>query len=131
MYLSLVLTSCLHYLALIPILIKYRNKQLSYFNKLYRNTIIFSTTCSILWHYYDESYLLIYFDYIIALLWFCQDILWSMLINKSIIIYLNILIGILNFLVRYSGNYVLYHSIWHVLSSIKCIYISWIIKQYD
>ena len=131
MYLALILTSCLHYLALIPILIKYRNKSLADFNKLYRNTIIISTTISIVWHYFDESYILFYFDYIVVLLWFCQDILWSVLINKPIIIYLNIIIGILHFLVRYSGNYVLYHSIWHVISAIKCIYISWVIQKYD
>jgi hypothetical protein len=128
MYLSLIITSSLHYLALIPILIKYRNKSMSDFTKLYRNTIIFSTTFSIFWHYFDQSYILFYFDYIIALLWFCQDILWSLIVNKPIIIYLNIIIFLLNFLVRYSGNYVLYHSIWHVISSIKCIYISSIIK---
>ena len=62
-----------------------------FFNKLYRNTIIISTTISIVWHYFDESYILFYFDYIVVLLWFCQDILWSVLINKPIIIYLNIL----------------------------------------
>ena len=128
---SLILTSSLHYLSVIPILLAYQNKPLPFFNKIYRNTILLSTTISIIWHFFNETSKLVYLDYGLAIIWFLQDILWSFLLSKPIMIYLNIIIFILHFLVRYTGDYVLYHSIWHVISSIKCMYISYIIKHYD
>jgi hypothetical protein len=127
----LVITSSLHYLSVIPILLTYQNKPLPIFNRIYRNTILLSTTISILWYFFNETPKLIYIDYGLAIVWCLQDILWSFLLSKPIMIYLNIIIFILHFLVRYTGDYVLYCSIWHVISVIKCIYISYIIKHYD
>jgi hypothetical protein len=127
----LVLTSSLHYLAVIPIILTYQNKPLPFFNRIYRNTILYSTTISILWHFFNETYKLVFLDYGLAIVWFIQDVLWSFLLSKPSMIHLNIIIFILHFLVRYTGDYVLYHSIWHVISSIKCLYISYVIKHYD
>jgi hypothetical protein len=127
----LVLTSSLHYFAVIPIILAYQNKPLPFFNKIYLNTILYATTISILWHFFNETSMLVYLDYGLAIVWFFQDILWSLLLSKPSIIYLNIVIFILHFLVRYTGDYLLYHSIWHGISAIKCIYISYIIKYYD
>lgn len=128
MSLLLALTTSLHYLAIIPIIAKYRNVPIPYFNRIYINIICVSTTVSIIWHYFD---ILMETNYILSGLWFCQDILWSLLLTQSHIIYLNLIIFALNIIISYMNNYVFYHSLWHMLSAIKCIYISYTIYKID
>lgn len=118
----LVLTSCLHYFAILP-LCRYN---MPWYIKLYIYTILLTTTTSIIYHH--TGYLLI-LDYVLAGLWFLQDALWSLELEGITIIVLNLLIFCLNIMVLFFNNYELYHSIWHVISAIKCIYVSYLISE--
>ena len=61
---ALVLSTGLHYLALIP-----------HTNLRYRLTLGISTTLSIAWHLHGETNgPLFYLDYLFALMWFLQDL---------------------------------------------------------
>jgi len=124
----LALTASLHYLAVIPIIAKYINVPIPYFNWIYVNIICLSTTTSIIWHYFN---ILLGLDYLLAGIWFCLDIIWGLLLNQPQIIYLNLIIFLLNIIITSMNNYVFYHSIWHVLSAIKCIYITYILYKID
>jgi hypothetical protein len=124
----LLLTSALHYLAIIPILCK-NYKSVHFYYQIYGNTIILSTTCSILWHYYNTVQLQ-YLDYYFAFIWFIHDLMWSVELNKFRILVLNLIIFGLNIHINYLDNYAYYHSIWHVASAIKCIYVSYLLNQY-
>ena len=114
----LALTCSLHYLA-IPLIL---NK-----HYVYTATIFLATTLGIIWHTFD---ILMELDYIMAGLWFMQDIYWSFILTQYDIILLNLIVLILNLMTNFTNNYVLYHSIWHVISAIKCIYIAFKIKYY-
>ena len=46
------------------------------FPKIYLNTILYATTISILWYFFNETSMLVYLDYGLAIVWFFQDILW-------------------------------------------------------
>lgn len=133
------ITCALHYFAIIPFLFKNRNKNHIYethvlennycntpfYYHTYINTIILSTTAGIIWHYYG-NYMI--FDYLVASLWIVQDVIWSFEKNKFRIIILNIIIFILNIISNFSNDYILYHSLWHIISACKCVYISYLIK---
>ena len=69
-------------------------------------------------------------DYVMACLWFSQDLHWSYVLIQYDIILLNLIVFILNLVTNFTNNYVLYHSIWHVISATKCIYIAFKIKYY-
>ena len=125
---ALLLTSALHYLAIIPILCK-KYRSVPYYYRIYGNTILLSTTCSILWHYYNTLQLQL-IDYYFVTIWFIQDLMWSLEINKLRILVLNLIIFGLNISVYYLDDYEYYHSIWHVLSAIKCIYISYLLNYH-
>ena len=56
--------------------------------------------------------------------------MWSLEINKLRILVLNLIIFGLNISVYYLDDYEYYHSIWHVLSAIKCIYISYLLNYH-
>jgi len=125
----LLITSAFHYLAVLPHVIKYYNKVLPHIQRVYINLIILSTTISIIWHYYNEPRnLLLYFHYYLAFLWFVGDMLWALDLNNITIVSLNIISFILNININFSNNYILYHSIWHIINACKCIYVSYIIN---
>jgi len=117
-YLSL--TCGLHYLSILPFILKNTNRPSTYYN-IYINTILLSTTFGIIWHYYNKFMI---YDYIFTGIWFVEDLFWSLELNNYMILNLNIIIFVLNIIINYIHNYVFYHSIWHILSAIKCIYIS-------
>jgi len=129
----LLITAQLHYYALVPLLLPYTKnlKILPFFNRLYIITIIIGTTLSLFYHYYHESTIIMILDYLVAGFWFLLDILWSALLDIKNIKYMNIVIFGLNIIFNYCGNYVFYHSIWHILSAIKCIIVSSLIYYYD
>ena len=131
----LLMTTGLHYFAIIPILHPYMNTKLPFFNLIYSITIIGSIIFSALYHYYSyiTSYAIIFYiiDFILVALWFAQDVLWCFLINKPIIIYMNILVFILYIPTMFTNNYVFYHCLWHVISTIKSCYVSTLIYLYD
>ena len=122
----LIITSALHYLAILPFA-KYNN---------YVLTIIISTTLSILWHLNREPYgILLYLDYTATLIWFLYDIYLGHQTNNLLVVWLiilyNISIFILNIISIYYKYYIITHSIWHVLSAIKCYYVSKLITDFN
>jgi hypothetical protein len=131
----LIITSVLHYFAFIPVIYPYRDIKIPKFNAIYAITIISSVIISGLYHYYIyvTPYAILFgvIDYIIIGLWFVLDILWCFLLNKPIIIYLNMLVFFLNILVMFTNNYTIYHGLWHVIFAIKSCYVSYLIFLYD
>ena len=125
----LLITSTLHYLAVLPHVIKYYNNVLPHIHRVYINLIILSTTISIIWHYYNEPRnILLYLNSYFGFLWFAGDMLWALDLNNITIVSLNIISFILNVNINFSNNYILYHSIWHIINACKCIYVSYIIN---
>jgi hypothetical protein len=120
----LLLSTCLHYLAILPIGL---NSKLL-LHKIYINTIIYSTTIGCIYIYYPHN-IILYIDYFLAILWFYQDILWSMLLKKHIIYNLNLIIFLLS-IIKSELSYI---YVWkcNVLSIIKCIYVSSLISDYN
>ncbi len=103
-----ILTTLPHYLAIIPVY--------SHYNE-YTCIIFISTTCSVLYHYYEESNPFITgIDYFMALVWFLYDIY---LANIYIC---NIGVFLLNISIPRSHYY--FHAVWHIISACKCIYVS-------
>ena len=86
--------------------------------------VIVSSTFSVLWHWYGEpKTLLHYLDYFFALVWFLTDISRSRKFLTTVIA-LNAIVFITNICIKYNSDYWLYHSLWHLLSSAKSLYIS-------
>jgi hypothetical protein len=121
----LLLTTSLHYLAIIPIC---KNYQSIYIYRLYSNVIMVSTTFSMLWHYYN-TYQLMIMDYYFATIWFLFDIGWYKELNNNKILILNLIVFIFNIIIINFDNYVYYHNIWNIISAIKCMYISYLIRN--
>ena len=121
----LILTTALHYAAIIPIYYSFKET----FNRIYINTILYSTTVSVVWYFFQQSTTLLYFEYFLATLWFLEDILWSKLLEKKRIVYLNFIVFLLNAL----KSEVEYDFVWkcNLLSVIKCVYVSYLINTYD
>jgi hypothetical protein len=110
----LVLSTLPHYLAIV-----YSE------NIGYTVTILASSTLSVIWHAAGEpDGVLMYLDYSLAVCWFLYEVYLGK--NKGLIILLNGLILTLNRLIPQENpqRYIFYHSIWHLLSSMKVIYIA-------
>lgn len=124
----LILSTMLHYFAIMP----FTRKGLLHHNKIYDNyilTIIISTTLSILWYIKKKSNgLLLFLDYGFTIIWFVQD--YCLAINKNNlllfmkIIYVNIIIFSFNLFIFNNIFFERIHSIYNILSAIKCIYVS-------
>ena len=124
------LSTITHYLSIIPILkYTYNNTTLN----RYKNIIIGSSTASLLWHTFNEPQnILYYIDYSGAVIWCIFDLLLAHRTKNKIIIMkiilVNFIVLITNLLIdSHKSNkdkYVLLHSCWHILSSIKCYYVS-------
>jgi hypothetical protein len=123
-------TAALHYLAIIPI-IPHCRKELNRFNRIYFGTILLGTTFSIAWHASPNSGFLITSDYLFAALWFLLDFMWYKLLNQPIIFESNVLVFLLYIASGLSTNYRAVHSLWHVLSAAKCLYVSYVIYKFD
>lgn len=112
----LVLSTLPHYLAIV-----YST------NIGYTITILASSTLSVIWHGAGEpDGVLMYLDYSLALCWFLYELYLGK--NKGLIILLNGVVVTLNRLIP-QEHYIFYHSIWHILSSMKVIYIALIIQS--
>lgn len=126
----LTLSTITHYLSIIPILkYSYNNFQLS----RYKNIIIIVSSASLLWHAFSEpDYLLYHIDYLCAVIWGLFDLLLAFRTKNKIIIakiiLLNSIVLITNLMIDYhvsnTSNYSILHSSWHILSSMKCYYVS-------
>jgi hypothetical protein len=122
----LIISTLPHYLAIYPVVSVYKT-----YTSEYIHTILVSSTLSILYHAYEESNPIVtVLDYCAAFVWIAYDIKLSIDTKKwNQILFLNGLICILNLSVIYTKNYVLFHSLWHLLSAAKCFYVSTLIKQ--
>lgn len=93
--------------------------------------VIVSSTFSVLWHWYGEpKNLLHYLDYFFALVWFLTDISRCRRGVLTAIIVLNAIVFITNICIKYNSDYWLYHSLWHLLSSAKSLYVSKYLTYY-
>ena len=94
----------------------------------YKTVIVASSTFSILYHINEESKLIAVIDYCLAFAWFLYDL--KMGKFRERILVLNGLVFLMNILIPYNKYYVL-HSIWHIISAIKCFYISSLFARTD
>lgn len=126
----LTLSTITHYLSIIPILKYYYNNTLLY---RYTNIIIISSSISLFLHTFNKPIDILYLiDYSGAIIWCIFDILLAHRTKNKIIItkiiLLNFIVLITNVLIDYytpdKDKYVFLHSCWHILSSIKCYYVS-------
>jgi hypothetical protein len=68
-------------------------------------------------------------DYYFATIWFLFDIGWYKELNNNKILILNLIVFIFNIIIINFDNYVYYHNIWNIISAIKCMYISYLIRN--
>jgi hypothetical protein len=118
----LVLTTLLHCCSLFPSL--YHNKINYNISILYNIVITLATIFSILWHLDETKKIIMYIDYLLAFIWLVLDI-YIALLNYILLIQvllLNFIIFYLNILIKKNESYYIYHSIWHIISSVKCLY---------
>lgn len=122
----LILTTLPHYVAIVPIW----NDPLL---ERYCYTISISTTLSILYHAYHESNMIImWLDYMMALVWFLYDVSWGLMMTPysfSLLLALNGLVFLANQSISYDDRYPARHSFWHLFSACKCICISVLISH--
>ena len=108
-----------HLLAVVPIYKLYPG---------YGILIFTSTTASVLWHAYGEPVgTLLLLDYGLAGIWGVYD-LW-LGARKGLLLrffFLNMFVALVNTRISSSSNY---HSLWHLLSCAKAIYVSWLISH--
>ena len=120
----LILSTLPHFLALTPLL-----QNPNSFQYGYTMIITASSTFSILYHINEESKIIATIDYLLAFIWFIYDLRLAQKFWKKII-FLNGVIFLLNIMIPYNKYYVL-HSIWHIVSAIKCYYISSLFARTD
>jgi len=114
-----------HYLAILPWLPIITT---NYQNITYHNIVFLSTTLSVLWHLYEEpKYTVLYYaDHLGALVWFLYDLeLASHMSERArvTIVSSNMLVFILFLVSNTLGKY---HNEWHIISALKCIFVSMI-----
>ena len=126
----IILTSSFHYISIYP-LIQYCNiNNIHIFH--YINIILISSSFSILYHTFNESnHVITFIDYFLAVIWGLYDILLSLSDDFRIIkiFVMNFIIFITNKCISYDDDYEYYHSIWHIISAIKCFYVSLLISR--
>ena len=115
----ILLTTSLHFLSL-------------YFtisNFYYSIIIILSTSSSLIWHInYEYNYIYYILDYFFAILLTTYEIVTGN--DKIFIMYINIVVFIVNKLTDILSlhkliSYTTGHSLFHIISSIKCFYVSY------
>ena len=119
----LVLTTLLHLLATIPPFSSTHPFRYAYISVVFATTLI-----SAVWHLKGQPEgLLLYLDYSFTAIWFFYDMgLIGNLPNaeKAKIITASFSILCLHEVCSAEQNYAVYHSLWHIASAIKCIYVS-------
>lgn len=109
-----VITTLPHYLAAVPTLLPVD----------YKAIVLASSTLSVIWHIQGEpTNLWFYLDYGGAGVWFLADVYYGNKVNKNEIVFLNLMIFFLNIYLKE------YHAFWHILSCMKCIYVSRQLQQ--
>jgi hypothetical protein len=129
---TLLLSTLPHGLSILPFLSK---SKLSFLSLGYISTILTSTVCSLAWHIQDEqNTIFLYLDYGFAAWWFLYELglalYWTNLYIVFRILCLNSVVCFMNLTIPKNEHYILYHSIWHIFSSLKCVYSSWLLTSY-
>jgi len=103
----------------------------------YAAVIATSTTLSAVWHYLGEpGGAILYADYAMALVWSIYSLLLMQERKRSKVPHyfpFEIAVGCMNLIISFGTQhrlleYKTWHSIWHILSAIKSIYIVWILS---
>ena len=126
----LVISTLPHFYSILPIIKYYRTHTFGY-----TNIIVISSISSILYHIYKETnHTFTIIDYTCAIIWFLYDIYMGCnYTNKSTICKIllgNFIVFFINIQIPYNNNYILNHSLWHILSASKCYYVSFILQIY-
>ena len=116
----LIISTLPHLLSIIPIIKFYDN---------YIYIIILSTLFSILYHINEHNNIIAFIDYTLALVWFLYDVQYGLLYNiLDKILIVNTVSFIINYNIKHDNNYVVNHSIWHIINATKCLYVSILIN---
>ena len=120
----LVISTIPHFYSIVPLVKYYKNHTFGYIN-----TIILSTIFSILYHAYGESnHIINILDYLAAMIWFSYDIYMGYTYTNRRaffkIVLGNGMVFCINTQIPYNSYYILNHSLWHLISSYKCVYVS-------
>jgi hypothetical protein len=119
----LILSTLPHYLAVYPLLFVRPHSKKDIYN--YKILILMSVNLSVLYHLSGESVYIAVPDYYLAFIWCLYDLFLSAQ-NKNkfyLILFLNLFIFYLNLSVD-QMNYEIDHSVWHLLSAAKCVWVS-------
>jgi len=128
-HLLLILSSGLHYSAIIPTLVSSRD-----YRYIYSLIIFLSTTLSLILHLYEkEKSLLFYMNYSLSTMWTIHDILLTRQTHHNVVstifIYTTAMYFISGMLMTIN-NYQIWYELWHFISGIKCIYISYLLFHF-
>lgn len=94
---------------------------------LYSFVVFSSSTCSVYWHILGEPRNEIWIaDYILAYIWFVSELALNPTKHALLITLLNFGVLIVNKWTDRSRQYHLHHSMWHLLSAAKSIYVAWL-----
>ena len=100
---------------------------------IYSVIVTTSTSLSVAWHWYGEpAGLLLYADYSVAAIWSLYSLL--LIENKHLPLLLCLEGGtfVTNLFVSNMCGpewYRVAHSIWHIVSAAKCIWVAWLFRQ--
>ena len=122
----LVLTTLFHLFATIPPLLSYHP-----FRHAYSAIVVGTTGLSALWHWKGQPPgLYQYLDYSFTAIWFFLDVGFMSplpFIEKLKILILCFLLEWIHELCSAKQNYEIYYSLWHLISSAKCVYVSYLL----
>lgn len=94
---------------------------------LYSFVIFSSSSCSVYWHILGEPRNEVWIlDYMLAYMWFIAELALIPTEYALRVTLLNFLVLVVNKWADRSRNYDLHHSIWHLLSAAKSIYVAWL-----
>ena len=121
----LILSTIPHFLAMLPLIDQYSGDKFQYVN-----VVAISTVFSILWHAKQDSILLFYLDHFSAMTWLLYDMLYAVKGGLVIPVLLcNFIIFAMNLNIKDDKHYRINHSMWHILSAAKCLYVAYLIKS--
>ena len=126
----LILTTLFHLLATIPPFTSTHP-----FRYPYMSMVVATTFLSAIWHLKGQPEgLLLYLDYSFTAIWFFYDM--GLICNlpnidKAKIITASFSVLCLHEVCSAEENYAVYHSLWHIASAVKCLYVSFNIFTAD
>jgi hypothetical protein len=119
-------TTLFHFLAVIPPLATTHP-----FRYAYSAVVATTTILSAVWHLKGQPEgVYQYLDYSFITIWFFYDMGFMARLpdmDKAKIITISFFILCLHLVCSAEQNYEVYHSLWHIASSIKCVYVSYML----